>query len=243
MTVELIAYTQRLQSNGTNNPLSVVEQAASVCYDSKPTEDFKIAKGCKTSGHLSVLEHINFTFHVSGISRALLAQLSRHRHISLSCRSQRYCSENKFEYENPFRNEWPSAREEFFDKIMQNVASGYRLLKEEYDARNEDARAVLPNSCHTELYLTVNARALIEMSHLRLCSRAQREIRTMFTKMKEQVSIVCPEVAKWMVPSCEVNPKYPFCPEGARCCGRHPKLADVYKPVINKENGNDSKEF
>ena len=82
----------------------------------------------------------------------------------------------------------------------------------------------------------MNARALIEMSHLRLCSRAQKEIREMFTKMKKEVAQVCPEVANWMVPSCEANPKYPFCPEGHGCCGRHPRLADVYKPIEkNKE--------
>lgn len=239
MTVELIAFTQRFQPTGTNNPLSVVEQAASVCYDSNPTEDFKIAKGCKTTGHLSVLEHINFTFHVAGVSRALLAQLSRHRHISLSARSQRYINEANFEYTNPFVGE----DAEVFDNMMTDIANDYRILKEYHGAKNEDARAVLPNACHTELYLTVNARALIEMSRLRLCTRAQSEIRLLFSKMKEQISAVCPEVAKWMVPSCEANPKYPFCPEGNRCCGRHPKLADVYKPVVNKESGHGSEEF
>ena len=40
-------------------------------------------------GHESVLEHINLTFRVDGISRALLQELSRHRHISLSVRSTR----------------------------------------------------------------------------------------------------------------------------------------------------------
>ena len=96
---------------------------------------------------------------------------------------------------------------------------------------NEDARAVLPNACCTKLYVTINARSLIEMSHLRLCTRAQSEIRSMFQLIKSQVATVCPELAAWMVPSCEANPKYPFCPEGNRCCGRHPKLADVYKTV------------
>ena len=42
----------------------------------------------------------------------------------------------------------------------------------------------------------------------------------MFTEMKKEVAQVCPEVANWMVPSCEANPKYPFCPEGRGCCGR-----------------------
>lgn len=113
---------------------------------------------------------------------------------------------------------------------MSNIANDYKLLKN-LGAANEDARAVLPNACCTEFYVTINARSLIEMSHLRLCTRAQAEIRSMFTMIKREVNKVCPELAAWMVPSCEANPKYPFCPEGNRCCGRHPKLADVYKSI------------
>ena len=105
MTVDLIAYTQRVVPTSDKNPLDIVEEAASICYDSSMTDDYKIAKGCKASGHYSVLEHINFTFYVKDVSRALLAQISRHRHISMSCRSQRYCSEDGFKYVNPFTGE------------------------------------------------------------------------------------------------------------------------------------------
>lgn len=227
MKVELVAYSQPVKKDGDKNPLSIAELAASVCYDSQPTENYRIAKGCKTTGHRSVLEHISFTFKVTGVSRALLAQLSRHRHISLSVRSQRYCEENNFNYVNPFDGE----DADIFKDMMASIAADYYILKKYHGAANEDARAVLPNACCTDLYLTINARSLIEMSHLRLCSRAQREIRGLFMAIKLQVAQVCPELAAWMVPSCEANPKYPFCPEGNRCCGRHPKLADVYKPV------------
>ena len=227
MRVELIAYTQWNNGSLNKNPLGIVEKAASVCYKSEPTETFKIAKGCKATGHYSVLEHISFTFKVKNVSRALLAQLSRHRHISLSVESQRYVDQNNFEYVNPFCGE----DADVFDGMMADIANYYRILKEYHNAKNEDARAVLPNAGCTNLYLTMNARTMIEISHLRLCSRAQKEIRELFMAIKKEVSFVCPEVAAWMVPSCEANPKYPFCPEENRCCGRHPKLADVYKPV------------
>lgn len=92
MEVKLISYSQPVNSDGDKNPLSIAELAASVCYDSEPTDTYRIVKGCKATGHRSVLEHISFTFEVSGVSRALLAQLSRHRHISLSVQSQRYVS-------------------------------------------------------------------------------------------------------------------------------------------------------
>lgn len=97
----------------------------------------------------------------------------------------------------------------------------------------EDARMVLPNAAETELYMSMNARALIEASHLRLCNRAQEEIRTMFGKMKKEVEQVSPEIAEMMVPKCEVNPSYPFCTE-RKSCGKHPLLSEVY----GKCNGN-----
>lgn len=227
MEVKLISYSQPVNSDGDKNPLSIAELAASVCYDSEPTDTYRIVKGCKATGHRSVLEHISFTFEVSGVSRALLAQLSRHRHISLSVQSQRYVSMDNFDYVNPFSGE----DADVFKDMMASIAADYYILKKYHNTANEDARAVLPNACCTKFYVTINARSLIEMSHLRLCTRAQSEIRSMFQLIKNQVATVCPELAAWMVPSCEANPKYPFCPEGNRCCGRHPKLADVYKTV------------
>lgn len=223
MKVELVALTQPYNKavNGTQNPMCVVEEAASVCYDSEPTESFKIAKGCAKTGHMSVYEHISFTFHVTGVSRALLAQLTRHRHASYSVRSQRYCNEDNFEYYIPKL----CNSNTFYDAMYES--QGYYSELVESGVSKEDARMVLPNACHTELYVTMNARALIEASHLRLCKRAQEEIRDMFKLIKMELRYVCPEVEKLMVPSCEINPKYPFCQE-AKSCGRHPKLSEVY---------------
>lgn len=226
MKVELVALTQPYNKavNGIQNPMCVVEEAASVCYDSNPTENFKIAKGCAKTGHMSIYEHISFTFHITGVSRALLAQLTRHRHASYSVRSQRYCTEGGFKYVVPrFKSESDYA---IYEESTIKAYTAYCDLVNN-GVPKEDARMVLPNACNTELYVTMNARALIESSHLRLCNRAQEEIRDMFGYMKGLVMGVCPEVAKLMVPSCEINPEYPFCPE-AKSCGRHPKLSEVY---------------
>lgn len=224
MNVELIAYTRPVQPG--KNPMDVVEDAACICYNSKPTPTHRIATGCARSGHLSIYEHISFTFRITGVSRALLAQLTRHRHASFSVRSQRYCDESQFEYINPFRS--PGAASDF-DHFMEQTARWYSFLKEACHASSEDARAVLPNACTTQLVFTMNARALIEASHLRLCSRAQKEIRGLFKQVKEQVKQVCPEVAALMVPACEIDPEHPFCTEQRGSCGRHPMIDEVYK--------------
>lgn len=236
MQVELIAYSEpnplfdwELFDRERKNPMTIVEQCASVCYDSEPDFDkFRIAKGCAKTGHMSVYEHAYFTFHVSGISRACLAQLSRHRHISLSVRSQRYCDESTAGAIIP--NSLSEEQEQILMQTYSEEFDKYQVLRAAGMAQ-EDARMVLPNGCETELYLSANARALIEASHLRLCTRAQDEIRVMFGKMKQEVERVSPEIAKMMVPQCEVNPSYPFCTE-RKSCGRHKTLKEVYKSDV-----------
>lgn len=233
MKVELVGYSQMANNHG--DPMAIAEQAASVCYDSKPTENLKIVKQCIASRHMSVLEHVSFTFHIQGISRACLAQLSRHRHISLSVRSQRYCREDDFQFVNPFPEGSLSA-EEFADYMeearinyVDMVASG---------VLSEDARAVLPNACYTELYMTANARALIEMSRLRMCSRAQREIRELFNGIRNFLCRISPIVAQNMVPACEAHAELSFCTEH-NSCGWYPKLSDLLCPEEDAEDEED----
>ena len=226
MKVELVGYSQMV--NGHSDPMALAELAASVCYDSKPTERCGIVRQCIASGHMSVLEHVSFTFHIGGISRACLAQLSRHRHISLSVRSQRYCREDNFQFVNPFiLGKFNEFMEEARSHYVDMVNSG---------AAPEDARAVLPNACCTELYMTANARALVEMSHLRMCNRAQREIRAMFKKIRNCLQHVSPFVAQNMIPACEAHGGIPFCTEH-NSCGRHPRLSDI---VIQPEDVDDN---
>lgn len=227
MKVELVAMTQPINPYvppmGTKNPLEVVERCASVCYDSQPTKEYKIAKNCYRSGHLSTWEHISFTFHISGVSRALLAQLSRHRHISLSVRSTRYTNEKNFEYCIPKdidEDSYKKLMDELNDYYVKSVGSG---------ASKEEARMVLPLALHTELYMTANARALIEMAHLRLCSRAELEIRTIFKMIKECISQYCPEVSEYMVPTCEIREPH-YCSEG-KSCGKYKRL----KTILNEK--------
>lgn len=223
MEVKLVAKTYPIQGA---SDMQVVEEAASMCYKSTPTPDFRIAKVCYAAGHKSILEHISFTFHIKGVSRALLAQLTRHRHSSFSVQSQRYVSyEDGFDYVNPFMEE--TVAYDLFESDISDAQDHYNRYIE-IGEKPENARAILPNACCTELYLTMNARTLIESSNERLCTRAQAEIREMFKKMKEQVAIYSPVIANWMVPKCEKFEKYPFCTEH-KSCGRHPKLSEVYK--------------
>ena len=178
----------------TDKPIETISTIASICYDSNPQDPMKLVNHLYKNGHHSVFEHIYFTFKIEGISRACSHQLVRHRMCSFTQRSQRYCSEDGFEYITP-----PSIE-------LGSYATGIRFVKEEYEhlqhlgIPNEDARYVLPNACCTDLYLSCNLRELIHIANERLCTRAQWEIRELVKKM---VALVEPELQFMLVPKCK----------------------------------------
>ncbi|HNY44600.1 MAG TPA: FAD-dependent thymidylate synthase, partial [Bacteroidales bacterium] len=166
-----------------------IENAASKCYSSTPTETFKILQKCINSRHDSVLEHSHITFEVDGVSRALLAQLTRHRIASFSVQSQRYVNQTKnkecFNYVIPksIRNTKDTRVIDTYIDCMRTINEAYnKLIDLKID--KEDARYVLPNACETNLCVTMNLRSFINMCNERLCSKAQDEIRELFKKMK-----------------------------------------------------------
>ena len=178
----------------TPNPIETIAQIASICYDSNPSNPMKLVEHCYKNGHLSVMEHIYFTFKIEGISRACSHQLVRHRHCSFTQRSQRYCSEDGFGFVTP-----STVDEGRFANDMEDIKDWY----EDYQKRgvpNEDARYVLPNACETSLYLSCNLRELIHMSNERLCRRAQWEIRELVQQM-----VYCVNADLWfmLVPKCK----------------------------------------
>ena len=219
----------------TENPVLAIEEAASNCYASEPTPDGRIMKDCYRSGHHSVLEFADFTFHVEGVSRALLAQATRHRVASFAVRSQRYCDERGFEYVTPPKIRDNEAALVCYTDIMAAINEGYAKLQD-LGIENEDARFVLPNACDTILEVKMNGRELIHFMNERLCERAQWEIRQMAQKMKQCVAShnnECAEFAKMFVPKCQIHAPYIFCTE-RKSCKRAPKLKDVYQAYLDR---------
>ena len=84
MTVELL--------RATAEPAELCGEAAGIC--TACDDCGKALRGALASGHESVIEHAVFTFCVTGVSRVLLAQLTRHRLASFSVQSQRYTGVN-----------------------------------------------------------------------------------------------------------------------------------------------------
>lgn len=182
----------------TQNPIETIAKIASICYDSDPKNHLGLVKHLYQNGHHSVFEHIYFTFKIEGISRACSHQLVRHRHCSFTQRSQRYCSEEGYDFVNPVENIDDLRHTIFYDMVCDNSKDYAELQK--VGLKNEDARYILPNACSTSLYLSCNLRELIHISNERLCSRSQWEIRELVKKM---VELVDDDLKFMLVPKCK----------------------------------------
>ena len=178
----------------TPNPVETIAKIASICYDSDPKNPMALVKHLYAGGHHSVFEHIYFTFKIEGISRACSHQLVRHRHCSFTQRSQRYCSEDGFEYVTPATMNAIEFRGDM------GMIEGFYSYYQQLGVPNEDARYILPNACGTSLYMSLNLRELIHMCNERLCTRAQWEIRELVKQMRE---LVDPLLWFMLVPKCK----------------------------------------
>ena len=252
MKVTLIAHTPE--------PERTVAAAAKLCYSPadldtvmdhltpEKTRSFLTMLG--ELGHESPMEHASFTFGIEGVSRSLLAQITRHRIASYSVQSQRYVRENHFDYVLPPQIEAePEARAEFIAAMEAAQASYERIaaiLTEKRRAENlargmeeraaaraaektaiEDARFVLPGACDTKMMVTMNARALHNFFRHRCCARAQWEIRECARQMLLLVLPVAPTLFAHCGPPCVTG----ACPEGKMSCGRAAEVRAEYRAM------------
>lgn len=249
MKVTLLAHTPE--------PEKIIASAAKLCYSAATIDDVmakvddeeasRFVNMLASYGHESPIEHVSFTFGIEGVSRALLAQITRHRIGSFSVQSQRYVREGFFEYVTPPEIEKMPKAKELFVKAMEDAQKSYdklaAILKEEHiknlvaegmDEKSasriaekkaiEDARFVLPNSCDTKMIMTMNARSLMNFFHHRCCNRAQWEIRELAYQMTELVKEVAPSLFKYAGPKCI----HGACPEGSMTCGKMKEMKKLY---------------
>ncbi len=242
----------------TPNPEHTVASAAKLCYSSSKaselTENLTDEKAASfvemlsEIGHESPIEHASFTFGIEGVSRALLAQITRHRMASFSVKSQRYVREGSFEYVTPPEIEAIPEALEVFEEIMAEDQKRYDKLAEILKHKHtetflaegkdqktaeklaekkaiEDARFVLPNACETQMVMTMNTRSLLNFFRLRCCNRAQWEIRELANQMLALVSEVAPNLFKKAGPACVSG----ACSEGKMTCGKAQEMREFYK--------------
>jgi len=212
-----------------DNMLKTVYTACRTCYSAdmpiniyNSTDDeekmLKLIERVISSGHYSTIEHIQVSFAISNVSRACTHQLVRHRHMSFSQKSQRYVKEKgQFDYITPPTIEKNPELKEKFDNFMGEISKIYTEFTEA-GIPAEDARFVLPNAAASSLVTSLNLRELIHLANIRLCTRAQYEIRIMVKMMCDELVKQEPWLKKYLVPKCE---RLGFCDED-KSCGRVP---------------------
>ncbi len=256
MKVELLAYTPM--------PTVTVASAAKLCYSPSSIDTIRDGLDAEKAsgfvqmlaeiGHESPIEHAVFTFGIEGVSRSLLAQITRHRIASFSVQSQRYVREKQFDFVLPPEIEADEEAkriylenmrrdQEDYDRLTEILSKKHKaeLLAQGVDEKKaardaekraiEDARFVLPNACTTKMIMTMNARSLYNFFSHRCCNRAQWEIRELATEMLRLCREAAPELFGKSGPPCLRG----GCPEGKMSCGKPNEVREKFAHLGEEE--------
>jgi thymidylate synthase (FAD) len=147
--------------------------------------------------HYSVLEHGSATFYIEGVSRALLTELTRHRHLQFSVESQRYVDYSKTKPVYPPMADAMTRAQ--LDTAYSSALDSYNKAVEHYrdagltrkEAR-EAARALLPNAAPVSMVVTGNHRAWREVIQKRISPSADKEIQMLAVELLDRLKAIAP---------------------------------------------------
>ena len=212
MKVKLIAVTQPSLDQAIT-PEQFIVYIARV---SNPTNQLNHETGSKLlkylikHKHWSPFEHVSCTFEIE-TSRAIAAQILRHRSFTFQEFSQRYAQVNEIE-----NIEWrkqgktnrqvgdevitlPRHLQYAVDEVQRNTKALYDQLVNEGIAK-ESARMVLPLSTRTTIYMTGSLRSWIHYLDLRCSVDTQKEHRDIALSIKNSLKQIFPDVFSALEP-------------------------------------------
>ena len=185
-----------------STPLEIVDIAICKCYGNEPHSDeakikARINRVANVSKHASTVEHLVYSFDISGISRACLQELVRHKVASYTIKSSRYTlQELKDEESFIYHNKIPRL----------GTALKYIVLLDDRDidynncvaleklrlllvngVPNDKAKYCMPEAYKTSLVMTINARSLQNFLELRSSKHALWEIQLLAKAMYKAI--------------------------------------------------------
>lgn len=197
MQVQLISVTKPCDSE--INPEQLMGYCARV---SSPNQNdtstaSRLLEYCIKRGHWSVFEMADMTVEIE-TSRAISAQILRHRSFSFQEFSQRYAQTTSFET-YPARRQDVKNRQNSIDNLpdiekawflgaqkeMQSLANGYYNEALEKGIAKECARFLLPMSASTKLYMKGSVRSWIHYLQVRSHSSTQQEHREIAEEIRK----------------------------------------------------------
>lgn len=252
----------------TPNPEKIVAAAAKLNYSASDVETLmdklddesisKFVQKLVSMGHESPTEHASFTFGIEGVSRAFMAQITRHRHATFSVQSQRYVRLDDFKYVIPPEIEKDEKAVRAFKDAMDDVAKNYlnltEVLKKQHLQRIMKEKNLTDNS-DEKLIKRVNSQAekmAIEDARFTLPNSCETKmVVTMNARsLNNFFRLRCCNRAQWEIRSVaekmliEVKTVAPSlftksgpgcisgpCTEGAMTCGKINEVREYYQQI------------
>ena len=222
MGVEILEYT-------TKEPITMIGKMAGICYNANttsPEKNYKRGLDCIISDHGRTLEFPQIYMKISGYSAKCIREFGRHigGMPTYLQASTRYINYEEFGFVTPPKIKNNQKAEEIYNNAIEYVRDSIIKLND-LGIENEDSSMLLPLGMNTIVVHRTNLRNLIDMSHVRECSRAFWEFRELFKDIKIALSEYSTEWSylinelKVFKPKCEL---YGYCNE-KKSCGRKPK--------------------
>ena len=182
MNVKLVTYTDE----------HIISDMAKNCYANNTDKDLTRSL-VHSHKHLAVLRFAFAVIQVDGISIACQNQVVRSKHLDFLVESKRYVSAERGNFEFIYPENIDDKTKEAMEIYWEDSLVLYNAMIER-GVKKEDARAILPMNTSTKMGIAGNLQSWIDAIRLRVDTKAQLEIRTMYIKIWGLLKEVYPNV-------------------------------------------------
>ena len=162
-------------------------------------------------GHFGPAENPQITFAVENVSRSMMAQITRHRHMTFDVQSQRYVDFSEKEAIVPKSLADPDhvsretgetavdnreGHERAYRRHARQAFTRYEMMVED-GVPKEDARFILPIGTPVNMTFSGNARTFMHVFNLRQKANAQHEIRQLCDELARHLKDWAPYMFNW----------------------------------------------
>lgn len=206
MRVRLVSKTMGVDGKSPQQMIAYTARVSNPSNQDNDESAAKLLKYCFKHGHVSIFEMADFTFEIV-TSRAIAAQILRHRHFNYQEFSQRYAKAQSFERYEPRLQDAKNKQNSlevvdpevhtWFDELQ---AESERRAMEAYDQAlergiaKEQARFLLPMNVTTTMYMKGSLRSWIHYLAIRRGPETQKEHRDIAEAIYQLLLVEVPEV-------------------------------------------------
>ena len=237
MTVRLIAHTPE--------PEKVVAAAAKLCYSDPHITDLldglteektaKFLTMLSDLGHASPIEHASFTFGIEGVSRTLLAQITRHQNevkfMSASLQYSNYTGQADFAVPYSIMTA-PAVVRELYLKSCNESMECYETLCTA-GSGHDAAGYATPQGLRNVLLISATPYQWKHIISQRVCRRNTDETRIVLLKVWKELYELSPALFAPSLtgPFCQMD----RCLEGKMTCGRKLQADMTPEDILEKD--------